>query len=340
MKWISKLIATALFAVAAFTVQAQTVVEYIHTDALGSPVAVTDANQNVVERSEYEPYGRLLNRPLTDGPGYTGHIGDAATGLTYMQQRYYDTEIGRFLSIDPVSVDTNTAALFNRYMYAAANPYRYVDPDGRCTGSRMTNDDGTCRSTGGATTQSYRLSSPSSMVQERTDNAATGAIGRAASAEANSALAKAGVASSTYSSKGRAARAWANVVQKVANKYNTEIASRLFAAPNEKIVTGSATSDGFITEVNPDFSESPNSLYVTVGYIHTHPRNSLFSGNDLNYVLGMYRAVNGWGRNTSGAIDQTAFVSRPDGKVYGWDASSYINSGGASYMQESSYVEY
>ena len=33
-------------------------------------------------------------------------------------------------------------------------PYRFFDPDGRCTGSRIENDDGTCKSTGGATTES------------------------------------------------------------------------------------------------------------------------------------------------------------------------------------------
>ena len=66
-------------------------------------MAVTDANRNVIERSEYEPYGQLHNRPITDGPGFTGHVQDALTGLTYMQQRYYDPGIGRFLSVDPVT---------------------------------------------------------------------------------------------------------------------------------------------------------------------------------------------------------------------------------------------
>lgn len=106
-------------------------VEYIHTDALGSPVAVTDANRNVIERSEYEPYGQVINRPLRDGPGYTGHVEDAATGLVYAQQRYYDPSIGRFLSVDPVTANSGTGANFNRYWYAANNPYKFVDPDGR-----------------------------------------------------------------------------------------------------------------------------------------------------------------------------------------------------------------
>ena len=109
---------------------AQTV-EYIHTDALGTPVAVTDVNRNVIERNEYEPYGALLNRPISDGPGYAGHVMDAATGLSYMQQRYYDLGIGRFLSVDPVTADGNTGGNFNRYKYAANNPYRFFDPDGR-----------------------------------------------------------------------------------------------------------------------------------------------------------------------------------------------------------------
>jgi RHS repeat-associated protein len=113
--------------------RAQTV-EYIHTDALGSPIAVTDANQNVIERSEYAPYGDLLNRPDADGPGYTGHVLDAATGLNYMQQRYYDPVLGIFLSGDPVTAFSDPVTMFNRYRYANGNPYRFKDPDGRkCT---------------------------------------------------------------------------------------------------------------------------------------------------------------------------------------------------------------
>jgi RHS repeat-associated protein len=81
-------------------------------------------------------------------------VQDAATGLTYMQQRYYDPLIGRFLSVDPVTAYSSPAGNFNRYWYANNNPYRFYDPDGRCTGSRIKNKDGTCKSTGGFTTQS------------------------------------------------------------------------------------------------------------------------------------------------------------------------------------------
>ncbi len=112
-----------------FGLRAQTI-RYIHTDALGSVAVVTDANRNVIERREYEPYGAVLTG-VKDGPGYTGHVLDAATGMSYMQQRYYDPGLGRFLSVDPMATDLVTAWNFNRYIYAASNPYKFTDPDGR-----------------------------------------------------------------------------------------------------------------------------------------------------------------------------------------------------------------
>ncbi|TFZ44634.1 RHS repeat-associated core domain-containing protein [Stenotrophomonas maltophilia] len=106
-------------------------VTYIHTDALGSVVAETDEAGKVIKRYDYEPYGGVVDGPVMDGPGYTGHVSDAATGLSYMQQRYYDPQLGLFLSVDPVSPNNKPGSAFNRYRYAAGNPYRFVDPDGR-----------------------------------------------------------------------------------------------------------------------------------------------------------------------------------------------------------------
>lgn len=112
-----------------------TTVKYQHTDALGSPAAVTNSVRVVIETSEREPFGKLLNRPMHDGPGYTGHAEDAETGLTYMQQRYYDASAGTFLSVDPVSAYETPGQNFNRFWYANNNPYTNKDPDGRlCIG--------------------------------------------------------------------------------------------------------------------------------------------------------------------------------------------------------------
>jgi RHS repeat-associated protein len=109
-------------------------VEYIHTDSLGTPIAITDSDGNVIQTSEYEPYGKLLNRPLTDAPGYAGQETDATIGMSYMQQRYYDPQLGRFLSLDPAQVDQTSASNFNRYAYANNSPYNFKDPDGRQSG--------------------------------------------------------------------------------------------------------------------------------------------------------------------------------------------------------------
>ena len=117
------------------------VARYQHTDLIGSPRYVTDVlGQSIaVKERVLAPYGSPMTGDYRNGPGFTGHMEDGATGLTYMQARYYDPTAMRFLSPDPVGVDTSTGSNFNRYNYAANNPYRFIDPDGRdaCTGSRL-----------------------------------------------------------------------------------------------------------------------------------------------------------------------------------------------------------
>ncbi len=112
-------------------VGAAATVTYIHTDFLGSPVAETNASGAVDKVERFTPYGEPADLTLDAGPGFTGHATDVATGLTYMQQRYYDPELGRFLIPDPVGPEEDFINHFNRYNYAQNNPVRYTDPDGR-----------------------------------------------------------------------------------------------------------------------------------------------------------------------------------------------------------------
>jgi RHS repeat-associated protein len=106
-------------------------VRYYHVDGLGSVVAVTNEAAEVIERREYEPFGLRIGGEVVGGPGYTGHVHDVATGLDYMQQRYYDPGLGVFLSPDPVAAYQSPVSGFARYGYAHHAPYNYVDPDGR-----------------------------------------------------------------------------------------------------------------------------------------------------------------------------------------------------------------
>ena len=107
-------------------------ITYLHKDHLGSPLAGTDDQGNVLWTERYTPFGeKWLNNSANDDLGsYTGHIDDSATGLTYMQARYYDSTIGRFLSIDPVGFRASKPELFNRYSYVSNNPHKYIDPFG------------------------------------------------------------------------------------------------------------------------------------------------------------------------------------------------------------------
>nr|WP_313905082.1 RHS repeat-associated core domain-containing protein [Xanthomonas prunicola] len=129
-------------------------VTYQHTDALGSPVATTNAAGQVVERTQYEPYGAAIGKTV-DGIGYTGHPMDGGTGLIYMQQRYYDPAIPRFLSIDPVTAYEKPGQNFNRYWYANNNPYRFSDPDGRQSVGEMIDENAMAAASRGDNASTY-----------------------------------------------------------------------------------------------------------------------------------------------------------------------------------------
>lgn len=110
-------------------------VQYLHSDHLGSPSAKSNGSGSLVSRVTHGAWGAPYKARWNDGPGYTGHVMDGIGELVYMQQRYYDPEMQRFISTDPVAADTLN---FNRFWYANNNPYAYVDPDGRqaCGGQR------------------------------------------------------------------------------------------------------------------------------------------------------------------------------------------------------------
>ena len=106
---------------------------YMHPDHLGSPKAGSKEDGTISFTEQYTPFGESLLSPAANDnqSGFTGHIKDADTGLNYMQARYYDPNVGRFLSIDPVTfLDTGEPGYFNRYVYAFNNPITNFDPTG------------------------------------------------------------------------------------------------------------------------------------------------------------------------------------------------------------------
>ncbi|MFH1231474.1 MAG: RHS repeat-associated core domain-containing protein [Planctomycetota bacterium] len=109
---------------------------YYHSDHLGSSNVVTDENGNQAQYCEYTPYGTLARNepvnPKTRSPVhhyFTGKELDS-TGLYFYGARYYDPEIGRFITADTIVQSPYDPQSLNRYSYCRNNPINYVDPSG------------------------------------------------------------------------------------------------------------------------------------------------------------------------------------------------------------------
>jgi RHS repeat-associated protein len=61
---------------------------------------------------------------------FTGQRLDSATGIYYYGARFYDPEIGRFISADAIVPDLANPQSLNRYTYVLNNPLKYIDPTG------------------------------------------------------------------------------------------------------------------------------------------------------------------------------------------------------------------
>ncbi|WP_444957438.1 RHS repeat-associated core domain-containing protein [Microbulbifer sp. ZKSA002] len=106
---------------------------YTIPDTLGSPILEADQAGNVIQEFHFDPFG-ATESVKAEGVGFTGHLNDTDLNLVYMKARYYDSNLGRFYSTDPVSAqeyltDGNLQGV-NRYTYANNNPYKYRDPNG------------------------------------------------------------------------------------------------------------------------------------------------------------------------------------------------------------------
>ncbi|BBF86241.1 Rhs family protein [Aquitalea magnusonii] len=112
-------------------------VYYYHADHLGTPQALTDAQGQLALEMDYQAWGEAreviaevaasagIRNPLR----FQGQYHDDESGLHYNRYRYYDPEIGRFISRDPIGLLGD----INIHSYAP-NPVGWIDPLGlaRC----------------------------------------------------------------------------------------------------------------------------------------------------------------------------------------------------------------
>lgn len=105
---------------------------YYLFDSLGSTSELLDDAGTVMSAYMYDPWGKIrLEAGSSPNPRkFTGHYYDLETGLHYFGARYYDDNIGRFISQDPYMGEMNNPPSLHRYMYAHGNPTYYTDPTG------------------------------------------------------------------------------------------------------------------------------------------------------------------------------------------------------------------
>jgi RHS repeat-associated protein len=112
----------------------ETNVLYFRRDFKGSNTHAFGPDGTVVTRVAYSGYGQPLI--ISGGsdflPKYEQRQWDADLGLYYFGARYYDPQIGRFLTPDtqPGAHDLLRANVLNRFAFELNNPINLVDPTG------------------------------------------------------------------------------------------------------------------------------------------------------------------------------------------------------------------
>lgn len=105
---------------------------YFHTDGLGSAVGYTEADGTLRSADglrRYGDYGDVLAGGASwwTDTAYTGHEREAYTGLYYARHRYYDPEVGVWLTLDTAQTDSRSPLTLHRYAYTRNNPINYID---------------------------------------------------------------------------------------------------------------------------------------------------------------------------------------------------------------------
>jgi RHS repeat-associated protein len=108
---------------------------YFHNDQIGTPLEVTREDGALVWAGDYSTWGKVswqlpqampqMEQRIQQNLRFAGQYADESTGLHYNTFRFYDPDIGRFISQDPIGL----AGGMNLYQYAP-NPVSWIDPLG------------------------------------------------------------------------------------------------------------------------------------------------------------------------------------------------------------------
>lgn len=111
---------------------------YYLVNAQGDVAAILDSSGTMVASYNYDAWGSCTVHNSSDAAigdlnplRYRGYYYDAETGFYYLQSRYYDPAICRFISSDTYLSTGQGMLGHNMFTYCGNNPVNYCDPSGR-----------------------------------------------------------------------------------------------------------------------------------------------------------------------------------------------------------------
>ena len=135
---------------------------YYVLNGQGDVIGLTDATGKMMIGYHYGAYGVAM--ALRSDPElapilaqanpllYRGYVYDRETRLYYLQSRYYDPELGRFINADTYASTGQGVLGNNMFAYCGNNPSKYSDSSGHSPNvlnAYMTKDGGLCAGGGG-----------------------------------------------------------------------------------------------------------------------------------------------------------------------------------------------
>ena len=117
---------------------------YYLRDGQGNIIKLIDGNGATVVSYSYDPWGACTTSGTmastlgTLNPfRYHGYVYDEETGWYYLSSRYYNPEVGRYLSADTLSSTGQGVLGYNMYAYCLNNPTTNYDPSGSLSFSNL-----------------------------------------------------------------------------------------------------------------------------------------------------------------------------------------------------------
>ncbi len=113
---------------------------YFQKNIQGDIIRICNASGNIVVEYAYDAWGNILSvtGSMASTLGqynpfrYRGYYYDSETGLYYLQSRYYDPEVGRFVNADKYVSTGHGILKNNMFAYCLNNSVMGYDPTGEC----------------------------------------------------------------------------------------------------------------------------------------------------------------------------------------------------------------